>query len=47
MTAAALLAGLKKRGVEFNVDRDRLRWKAPAGVMTDETSRPCVAIKPR
>ena len=36
MTVVALLADLKKLGVEFDVDRDRLRWRAPKGMMTAE-----------
>ncbi len=35
MSAAALLDGLHRRGVRLRVDGDRLRWRAPVGVMTD------------
>ncbi len=35
MSAAALLDGLRRRGVRLRVDGDRLRWRAPVGVMTD------------
>ena len=35
MSAAALLDGLHRRGVRLRVDGDRLRWRAPVGVMTE------------
>lgn len=35
MTAPALLDHLHRRGVRFRVDGDRLRWIAPAGVVTE------------
>ena len=35
MTAAALVADLRKRGVALAVVGDRLRWRAPKGVMTE------------
>ena len=37
MSATALLPDLKKRGVELSIDGDRLRWRAPRGIMTAET----------
>ena len=36
MTAASLITDLKRRGCEFTVHGDRLRWRAPEGVMTAE-----------
>ena len=35
MTASTLLDRLHRRGVRFRIDGDRLRWVAPAGVMTE------------
>lgn len=34
MTAAALLADLRRRGVELRAEGDRLRWRAPRGAVT-------------
>ena len=35
MTASAILDGLHRRGVRFRTNGDRLRWRAPEGVMTE------------
>lgn len=36
MTAADLLRDLLSRGVELRAEGDRLRWRAPPGVVTQE-----------
>ena len=36
MSAAALIAELGGRGIELTVTGDRVRWRAPKGVMTGE-----------
>jgi tubulysin polyketide synthase-like protein len=36
MTAADLLATLRRRGVQFEVREDRLRLRAPEGAITDD-----------
>ena len=35
MSAAAILDDLHKRGVRFRVKGEKLRWRAPEGVMTE------------
>ena len=35
MSAAAILDDLHRRGVRFRVNGDRLRWRAPEGVVTE------------
>lgn len=37
MNVTALMADLGQRGVELVANGDRLRWRAPEGVMTPET----------
>ncbi len=37
MTPAAALAAMRARGIVFVVDGDRLRYRAPAGVVTETT----------
>jgi hypothetical protein len=39
VSAARLLADLRARGVELTAERDRLRFKAPLGVITPELRR--------
>ena len=34
MTAAAILTDLQHRGVDLFLDGDRIRWRAPKGVLT-------------
>ena len=36
MTASSLVTRLDELGVKLSVDRDRLKWDAPTGVMTPE-----------
>ena len=35
MSVETLIDGLHRRGVRLRVDGDRLRWRAPVGVMTE------------
>ena len=36
MTVSALIAKLEQRGVDLEIDGDRLCWTAPTGVMTSD-----------
>lgn len=36
MTTPTLLDRLHRRGVRFRIDGDRLRWRAPTGVMAED-----------
>jgi len=36
VTAALLLAGLRRRGIDLRAEGDRLRWRAPQGVVTPD-----------
>jgi hypothetical protein len=45
VTATALLADLTCRGVELRPDGDRLRWRAPAGVVTEQDLAALRAVK--
>ena len=47
MTAAALVADLRKRGVALAVAGDRLHWRAPKGVMIDEMREALRRHKPQ
>ncbi len=47
MTAAALVADLRKRGVGLAVAGDRLHWRAPKGVMIDEMREALRRHKPQ
>jgi len=46
MTPEALLVALRGRGVALIADGDRLRWRAPAGVLTDTDRDALTAAKP-
>jgi transcriptional regulator len=35
MNVSALLDGMHRRGVRLHINGDKLRWRAPVGVMTD------------
>ena len=43
---AVLMADLKQRGVELAVDGDRLRWRAPEGVVTADVIETLRSHKP-
>jgi hypothetical protein len=36
MTAEAIIAALRERGITLRAEGDRLKWAAPTGVMTEE-----------
>lgn len=46
MDASALLADLRRRGVELRIDGGELVCRAPRGVITDEIRRAIAAAKP-
>ncbi|MBI2760052.1 MAG: hypothetical protein HYX51_01335, partial [Chloroflexi bacterium] len=46
MTALELLRTLDRRGVEFTIDGDRLRYRAPAGALTPELRDAAVRLRP-
>jgi hypothetical protein len=46
MTPTALLAELRERGVELAVDGDKIRYRAPRGVLTADLKEAMRACKP-